>query len=67
VAGGAGITLVPESVAERYSRPDITCVPVPDAERDEVPLAWEASRRPPLITAFAPLAPLADPARAEEP
>ncbi|MEN1889206.1 hypothetical protein [Streptomyces mirabilis] len=43
MAGGAGITLVPESVAERYSRPDITCVPVPDAERDEVPLVWEAS------------------------
>jgi hypothetical protein len=39
---------------------------VPDAERDEVLLAWEASRRSPLITAFAPLAPLADPARAEE-
>jgi DNA-binding transcriptional LysR family regulator len=67
VASGAGITLVPESVAEQYSRPDITYVPVPDAERDEVLLAWEASRRSPLITAFAPLAPLADPARAEEP
>ncbi|MFE2568941.1 LysR family transcriptional regulator [Streptomyces mirabilis] len=67
VASGAGITLVPESVAEQYSRPDITYVPVPDAERDEVLLAWEASRRSPLITAFARLAPLADPARAEEP
>ncbi|WP_055493832.1 LysR family transcriptional regulator [Streptomyces sp. TP-A0356] len=53
VASGAGITLVPESVARQYSRPDISYVPVPDAERDEVLLAWEASRRSPLIPAFA--------------
>ncbi|MFJ9863163.1 LysR substrate-binding domain-containing protein [Streptomyces sp. NPDC101165] len=51
-AGGAGITLVPESVALQYSRPDITCVPVPDAEPDEVLLAWEARRRSPLIAGF---------------
>ncbi|MFF5301589.1 LysR family transcriptional regulator [Streptomyces sp. NPDC013161] len=52
VASGAGITLVPVSVAEKYSRPDITYVPVTDAEPDEVILAWEAARRSPLITAF---------------
>lgn len=52
VAGGHGITLVPRSVAEQYSRPDITYVPVPDAEPDEVLLAWEASRRTPLIGDF---------------
>jgi DNA-binding transcriptional LysR family regulator len=53
VASGAGITLVPVSVAEQYSRPDITYVPVTDAEPDEVILAWETARRSPLITAFA--------------
>jgi DNA-binding transcriptional LysR family regulator len=53
VAAGAGITLVPVSIAERYSRPDITYVPVPDAEPDQVFLAWETSRRSPLIAAFA--------------
>ncbi|MEV6479499.1 LysR substrate-binding domain-containing protein [Streptomyces sp. NPDC051576] len=52
VASGAGITLVPASVAEQYSRPDITYVPVTDAAPDEVILAWEAARRSPLITAF---------------
>jgi len=31
-------------------------VPVPDAERDQVFLAWEASRRSPLIAAFAEVA-----------
>ncbi|WP_329335589.1 LysR substrate-binding domain-containing protein [Streptomyces sp. NBC_01352] len=56
VAGGLGITLVPRSVAEQYSRPDITYVPVRDAEPDQVILAWEASRRSPLITAFAEVA-----------
>ncbi|WP_406441190.1 LysR substrate-binding domain-containing protein [Streptomyces sp. NBC_01613] len=52
VAAGTGITLVPVSIAEQYSRPDITYVPVVDAEPDEVLLAWDASRRSPLITAF---------------
>jgi len=52
VASGAGITLVPVSVAEQYSRPDITYVPVTDAEPDEVILAWETARRSPLVTAF---------------
>ncbi|MFJ6833403.1 LysR family transcriptional regulator [Streptomyces sp. NPDC091209] len=56
VAGGAGITLVPESVAEQYSRPDITYVPVTDAPPDQVFLAWERSRRTPLIAAFAEVA-----------
>ncbi|MFB7501033.1 LysR family transcriptional regulator [Streptomyces sp. NPDC056161] len=56
VAGGAGITLVPTSVAEQYSRPDITYVPVRDAEPDQVFLAWAASRRAPLITDFARVA-----------
>ncbi|MEU6098813.1 LysR substrate-binding domain-containing protein [Streptomyces sp. NPDC047079] len=56
VAAGTGITLVPESVAEQYTRPDIGYVPVRDAEPDEVLLAWGASRRSPLIAAFARVA-----------
>ncbi|WP_329185198.1 MULTISPECIES: LysR family transcriptional regulator [unclassified Streptomyces] len=56
VAGGAGITLVPESVAARYSRPDIAYVPVTDAPPDQVFLAWEADRRAPLVAAFAEVA-----------
>jgi DNA-binding transcriptional LysR family regulator len=56
VAGGAGITLVPESVAAQYSRTDITYVPVTDAPPDRVFLAWEADRHAPLIAAFAEVA-----------
>ncbi|KOV62253.1 LysR family transcriptional regulator [Streptomyces sp. MMG1121] len=53
VAAGTGITLVPRSVAEQYSRPDIGYVPVTDAEPDQVLLAWAAGRASALITAFA--------------
>ncbi|MER5526399.1 LysR substrate-binding domain-containing protein [Streptomyces sp. NPDC002677] len=53
VAAGTGITLVPHSVAEQYSRPDIAYVPVSDADPDRVLLAWAAGRRSPLIAAFA--------------
>ncbi|MFE4965500.1 LysR family transcriptional regulator [Streptomyces sp. NPDC056660] len=53
VAAGSGITLVPHSVAEQYSRPDIAYVPVSDADPDRVLLAWAAGRRSPLIAAFA--------------
>ncbi|MEU0967074.1 LysR substrate-binding domain-containing protein [Streptomyces sp. NPDC005917] len=53
VAAGTGITLVPHSVAEQYSRPDIVYVPVADAEPDRVLLAWAAGRYSPLIAAFA--------------
>ncbi|GGJ32603.1 LysR family transcriptional regulator [Streptomyces brasiliensis] len=56
VAAGTGITLVPTSIAEQYSRPDIAYVPVSDAEPDQVFLAWEEGRRSPLITAFAKIA-----------
>jgi DNA-binding transcriptional LysR family regulator len=56
VAAGTGITLVPQSVAEQYSRPDIAYVPVLDAEPDRVFLAWEAGRGAPLISHFARIA-----------
>lgn len=53
VAAGTAITMVPRSVAQQYSRPDIAYVPVTDAEPDQVLLAWAAGRRSPLIAAFA--------------
>ncbi|MGW3950370.1 LysR family transcriptional regulator [Streptomyces sp. NPDC004752] len=53
VAAGTGITLVPASVAEQYARPDLTYVPVRDAEPDQVFLAWAASHHSPLIAEFA--------------
>ncbi|MER5514022.1 LysR substrate-binding domain-containing protein [Streptomyces sp. NPDC002763] len=53
VAAGSGITLVPHSVAEQYSRPDIAYVSVSDADPDRVLLAWAAGRRSALIAAFA--------------
>ncbi|WBO62737.1 LysR family transcriptional regulator [Streptomyces camelliae] len=56
VAAGTGITLVPHSVAEQYSRSDISYVPVVDAEPDQVLLAWAAGRRSPLVAAFTDIA-----------
>ncbi|MEW1780263.1 LysR substrate-binding domain-containing protein [Streptomyces sp. NPDC086777] len=53
VAAGSGITMVPRSAAEQYSRPDIVYVPVVDAEPDRVLLAWAAGRRSALAAAFA--------------
>lgn len=64
MAAGTGITMVPESVAEQYSRPDIAYVPVRDAEPDEVLLAWEAGRTSALIAAFVAVARTADRDRA---
>ncbi|MFF8726444.1 LysR family transcriptional regulator [Streptomyces sp. NPDC015171] len=56
VASGTAITMVPRSVAEQYSRPDISYVPVTDAAPDQVLLAWAAGRHSSLITAFAEIA-----------
>jgi DNA-binding transcriptional LysR family regulator len=53
VAAGNGIILLPRSATEYYTRPDIVYVPVPDADPDEVLLAYERARRAPLIGAFA--------------
>lgn len=53
MAAGTGITLVPCSVAGEYPRPDISYVPVTDAEPDQVLPARAAGRRSSLIAAFA--------------
>ncbi len=56
VAARRGITVLPESTARYYSRPDIAYLPITDIPENEVRLAWAASRRSPLITQFAELA-----------
>ena len=53
VAVGEGIAIVPLSTSEYYTRSDVSCVPVADLPPHEVCLAWLASRRSPLIFAFA--------------
>ncbi|HWC81508.1 MAG TPA: LysR family transcriptional regulator [Pseudonocardiaceae bacterium] len=53
VAAGRGVSLLPESAAAYYSRPDITYVPIPDLPGDEVCLAALAGRPAPLVSAFA--------------
>lgn len=56
VATGHGISVVPESTARYYTRPDITYIPVTDIPENEVHLAWTANRRSLLIEQFAELA-----------
>jgi hypothetical protein len=56
VAAGHGISVVPQSTARFYNRPDIACLPVTDIPDNEVRLAWAANRRSPLIAQFAELA-----------
>ncbi|HEY3467956.1 MAG TPA: LysR substrate-binding domain-containing protein [Amycolatopsis sp.] len=53
VAAGQGIAVVPLSTSAYYTRPDVVCVPVEDLPPNEVCLAWVASRRSPLVFAFA--------------
>lgn len=52
VAAGAGISVIPQSTATFYTRPDVIGVPVEDIGPNRVFLAWLASRRSPLIDAF---------------
>ena len=52
VASGEGIIVLPQSATIHYTRPDITYVPLSDAEPDEVLLAWPSSRRSQLLTIF---------------
>lgn len=53
VAAGVGISVIPLSTATFYTRPDVVGVPVEDIGPNRVCLAWLASRRSPLIDAFA--------------
>jgi DNA-binding transcriptional LysR family regulator len=59
VAAGRGFSVLPESAATYYQRPDVTWVPITDIARGEVRLGWLSARRSPLIDEFAVLAALA--------
>jgi len=56
VAAGRGISVLPQSTARYYTRPDIAYLPITDIPDNEVRLAWATSRRNPLIAQFAELA-----------
>jgi DNA-binding transcriptional LysR family regulator len=56
VAVGRGFSVLPESTATYYQRPDVTWVPITDIAPGEVRLAWLSGRRSPLIAEFAVLA-----------
>jgi DNA-binding transcriptional LysR family regulator len=56
VAAGRGISVLPESTARYYNRPDIAYLPITDIPDNEIRLAWAANRRSPLIDEFAELA-----------
>ncbi|MET1043035.1 MAG: LysR substrate-binding domain-containing protein [Microbacteriaceae bacterium] len=53
-ATGAGILVVPQSIARLYARKDLTYRPVTDAESTEVALAWlvDTAADPDLIEEF---------------
>ncbi|MEV5740312.1 LysR substrate-binding domain-containing protein [Microbispora rosea] len=56
VAAGHGVVILPLSAAAFYTRPDVTYVPVSDIPPNQVCLAWDSSRRTPLIGEFAAIA-----------
>jgi DNA-binding transcriptional LysR family regulator len=56
VAAGHGIVLLPLSTAVFYTRPDITYSHVSDIPPNQVCLAWDATRRSPLIQDFGAIA-----------
>jgi DNA-binding transcriptional LysR family regulator len=56
VAAGRGVSVLPESTASYYRRPDIVHLPIIDIPDNEVRLAWIASRRERLIEEFVELA-----------
>jgi DNA-binding transcriptional LysR family regulator len=52
VAAGRGVSVLPQSAAAYYARPDVRYVPVPELPPDQVCLATEATRRSPLLMGF---------------
>jgi DNA-binding transcriptional LysR family regulator len=52
VGAGRGVCLVPAAAALRDPRPDVTYVPVTDAEPAVVSLAWLPDRASPTVKAF---------------
>jgi DNA-binding transcriptional LysR family regulator len=56
VAAGRGFSVLPQSTASYYQRPDVAWMPITDIAPNEVRLAWVAGRRLPLIAEFVRLA-----------
>ncbi len=56
VARNRGIAVLPESAALFYRRPDLAYLHIHDIGPNRVGLAWDASRRSPLISEFADIA-----------
>jgi DNA-binding transcriptional LysR family regulator len=56
VAAGRGFSVLPESTASYYQRPDVAWMPISDIPPNEVRLAWVFTRRTPLIGEFVRLA-----------
>jgi DNA-binding transcriptional LysR family regulator len=56
VAAGRGIVVLPLSTATFYTRPDVTHALVDDLPPNHVHVAWDASRRSPLIREFVAIA-----------
>jgi DNA-binding transcriptional LysR family regulator len=56
VASGRGVVVLPLSTARFYTRPDVVWARITDIAANRVALAWEATRRDPLIAEFAALA-----------
>ncbi|MHB1171020.1 MAG: LysR family substrate-binding domain-containing protein [Lacisediminihabitans sp.] len=52
VAAGAGVLLVPQSVARSYARRDVVHRPVTDAAETQIALAWLSERSTALIEEF---------------
>ncbi|MFC7643212.1 LysR substrate-binding domain-containing protein [Streptosporangium lutulentum] len=52
VATGAGILLVPQSLARLHHRRDLTYRPVPDGPQSQVALAWPADATTDLVEDF---------------
>jgi len=55
-AAGRGISVLPESTAAYYRRPDVAYARIADIAPTAVGLAWVSARRSPLIAEFAALA-----------
>ena len=56
VAAGHGFSVLPETTASYYQRPDVAWTPITDIPPNEVRLAWVSARRSPLIAEFVQLA-----------
>ncbi|MGO1054828.1 LysR family transcriptional regulator [Crossiella sp. CA198] len=56
VAAGHGVVVLPMSAISFYQRPDVTHIPITDLAPNRVCLAWDSTRRNPLLAEFAAIA-----------